>query len=37
LQKIKIVHTNQQSNLWGSCQSNFSLWHLPIVGQQKEQ
>jgi len=29
-QKIKIVHSNQQSNLWVSCQSNFSLpWLLP--------
>jgi len=24
-QKIKIVRSNQQSNLWGSCQSIFSL------------
>jgi len=24
-QKIKIVHTNQQSNFWASCQSIFSL------------
>jgi len=24
-QKIKIVHTNRQSNLWASCQSIFSL------------
>jgi len=29
-QKIKIVCTNQQSNLQGSCQSIFSLcWHHP--------
>jgi len=29
-QKIKIVHTNQQSNLRASCQSIFSLsWHHP--------
>jgi len=35
-QKIKIVLSNQQSNLWGSCQSNFSLpWHHPKEGQQK--
>jgi len=31
-QKIKIVRTNQQSNLRGSCQSNFSLpQHLPTL------
>jgi len=36
-QKIKIVHSNQQSNLSVSCQSIFSLcWHHPIdEGQQK--
>jgi len=29
-QKIKIVRTNRQSNLQGSCQSIFSLcWHHP--------
>jgi len=29
-QKIKIIHTNQQSNLRSSCQSIFSLcWHHP--------
>jgi len=29
-QKIKIVRTNQQSNLGGFCQSIFSLcWHHP--------
>jgi len=29
-QKIKIVRTNRQSNLWASCQSIFSLdWHHP--------
>jgi len=31
-QKIKIVRTNRQSNLWVSCQSIFSLcWHHPNV------
>jgi len=31
-QKIKIVRTNRQSNLRGSCQSVFSLcWHHPSV------
>jgi len=37
-QKIKIVRTNQQSNLRGSCQSNFSLpRHLPSCGLHKNQ
>jgi len=36
-QKIKIVRTNQQSNLRGSCQSIFSLCqHHPNEGQQKK-
>jgi len=36
-QKIKIVRTNQQSNLRGSCQSIFSLsQHHPIDGQMDE-
>jgi len=34
-QKIKIVCTNRQSNLWGSCQSTFSLCqHHPTLGVQ---
>jgi len=32
-QKIKIVRANRQSNLWGSCQSIFSLSrHHPSQG-----
>jgi len=35
-QKIKIVRTNRQSNLWGSCQSIFSLGrHHPRRGTTK--
>jgi len=35
-QKIKIVRTNQQSNLWASCQTIFSLcWHHPSWKQKK--
>jgi len=31
-QKLKIICSNQQSNLRGSCQSIFSLsWHHPSV------
>jgi len=34
LTKIKIVCTNQKSNLWDSCQSDFSLfWHPPTTSQ----
>jgi len=36
-QKIKIVRTNRQSNLRGSCQSIFSLcWHHPNRGTTKK-
>jgi len=36
-QKIKIIHTNQQSNLGGSCQSIFSLSrHYPIAEDNKK-
>jgi len=35
-QKIKIVRTSRQSNLWALCQSNFSLpQHLPSCKQNR--